>query len=989
MNKVAKISGITFLNYTKFFKWITVVLSLVIIGTPVAAQQTGSVGGRVLSSDGAAVADVTIVATSPVLPQSRSTTSSSNGRYQLPLLPPGDYQLAFTFPDGSKQVRNVFVPLQRRIKVDVSGRASGAVDEIVVTAARTKFDAGRANLADSINNAAIEGLPVGQEYRDLQKLIPGVQFSQDTVRGPSAGGSGQDNIYLFDGVDVSLPLFGTLSSEPSTHDIEQVSIVRGGATAIGFNRTGGFLINSTSKRGTNEFHGEVKYQFQSSGFTSDITDESNESFNEDKTWLTASLGGPILKDKLFFYTSYYRPTVSRDGATNAYGDVPGLSSSRDEYFGKLTFAPTDNVLLDASYRTSDRSVENRGVGEFEAASTSSGDEASLDIITLEGSWVVDDDSSLSIKFTDFRNKTSGRPDTLFDFETREGVALDVSALDQQGQLAVPTLIAGEDAYNAFVQPLIDQYGYIDNGVATGGGSVGGNNLINNQDFSRTSFEIAYDRQFHFGDTTHNIHIGYQYQDIQEDLARLSNGWGNINVIGGRSLANDGVTPIFYEARINQQSLLGADGVASVPTINSRSVLQSFEINDTIEMGELTFNIGALISNDTLYGQGLRENSSNLSGFELAPGNRYKMYEVDWGDMIQPRFGVNWDYSDTSSVYANYSRYNPSASSLARAASWDRNLARTIRVYFDADGNFIESDPVRSSSGKVFQEGLKPRKIDEYLVGWTSQVSNELTLRAHARYREGANFWEDTGNADRINYGAGVEGIPQELYVPNLDDIRAEIGGSSFVIAQLDTAYTKYWEVSAEAAWNRDNLFVSGSYTWSHYYGNFDQDNTTTANDANTFIGSSLIADGAGRQLWNFRDGDLRGDRRHIFKLYGYYQFDWDGQFGAFFLYQSGQPWEAWDVEVYRDLTGSTSDTSRLAEPAGSRRTGAHTQLDLNYTQNFKVFSGYTIQLRADLFNVFNKQTGYNIQSKVNSAGFGTARDFFNPRRLQLSIKAAF
>ena len=66
-------------------------------------------------------------------------------------------------------------------------------------------------------------MPIGQEYRDLLKLIPAVQVTQDTVRGPSAGGSGQDNVYQFDGVNVTLPLFGTLASEPASHDIEQVT----------------------------------------------------------------------------------------------------------------------------------------------------------------------------------------------------------------------------------------------------------------------------------------------------------------------------------------------------------------------------------------------------------------------------------------------------------------------------------------------------------------------------------------------------------------------------------------------------------------------------------------------------------------------------------------------------------------------------------------------------------------------------------------------
>ena len=98
--------------------------------------------------------------------------------------------------------------------------------------------------------------------------------------------------------------------------------------------------------------------------------------------------------------------------------------------------------------------------------------------------------------------------------------------------------------------------------------------------------------------------------------------------------------------------------------------------------------------------------------------------------------------------------------------------------------------------------------------------------------------------------------------------RADV--NSYIIAELDGPYTRYQEVTLESEWRGADAFVRGSYTWSHYYGNFDQDNSTTANDANIFVGSSFIADGAGRQLWDLRDGDLRGDRRHMFKLYGYH-----------------------------------------------------------------------------------------------------------------------
>ena len=112
--------------------------------------------------------------------------------------------------------------------------------------------------------------------------------------------------------------------------------------------------------------------------------------------------------------------------------------------------------------------------------------------------------------------------------------------------------------------------------------------------------------------------------------------------------------------------------------------------------------------------------ATLSGFATAPGNKYKMYEIGFGKMIQPRLGATWSYNGKDTVYASYAKYNPAASSLPRAASWDRNLAATINAYFDQNGVLFATDPVASSSGKLFVEDLTPRTVDEFLVGTAQQ-----------------------------------------------------------------------------------------------------------------------------------------------------------------------------------------------------------------------------------------------------------------------------
>ena len=974
--------------------WLLILVAMMaaFFTTPLLAQQSGDIGGRVTdASDGSPIADVGIVATSPNLPGIRSTTSVDNGDYLLPLLPPGTYTLTYTLPDGTTRIRQTQVLLQQRalvdLSVDMSADEAMMEEVVVVGTSAMQLNPGGAAISAAISNEVIEALPVGQEYRDLIKLIPGVQYTEDGRRGPSAGGSGQDNVYQFDGVDVSLPMFGNLSAEPSTQDIDQVSIIRGGAKAIGFNRSGGFTTNTISKSGTDEFHGSASYQTQTAGMTSSRKNDTAQEFDEDKSWIEANIGGPIIKEKLYFYGSYYRPEVKRDNASNAYGEVPNYKSVRNEYFAKLTYAPSENFLFDASYRTSKRTNENESVGTYGAASTAEGSEADQDVAIVEGSWIISDASNAYFKFTDFQYDTSGRPDTLFNLSISEGDNLNINNLDQLGLFVVPTPREGEPVYNAFVQPLIDQYGYIEDGVKTGGGNVGGGSTINSQDFSRQSFEIGYDYVFDTQNTTHAFHFGYHTEKIQEDLLRTSNGWGVITAPGGRVDVPTGPTgiPLFYQTQTYQSGFEGIEG----GNINSQTRSQSVEFNDTISWKNFTFNLGLLVSQDTLYGQGLKRNGDNISGYEVAEGNRYKMITID--PMVQPRLGITWDANDRTTVFANYARYYPSANSLARAASWARNsLGRNIRAYYDADGTYIASEQFGSSSGKVFQDDMDPRHIDEFLLGVSYEFNDRLTTRAHYRYRKGRDFWEDTNNTARINYEP-PPGIPQELYIENLAEIRAEIGGSSYVIAQLDDAYTDYWEINLEAEWQGDNYWVGASYVYSDYSGNFDQDNTTVTNDGDIFIGSSNLADGAGRQLWDNKDGTLRGDRPHLFKMYGYYNLKWNAVFGAYFVYQSGQPWEAWDVEVYRHLTGSTSDTIRYAEPAGSRRTSSHAQLDLNYTQNFYLGGAdqYNIQLRADIFNVFDSQTAYNIEPRVNNSNFGEARDWYNPRRVQLMARFIF
>ncbi|HEY3053060.1 MAG TPA: TonB-dependent receptor, partial [Thermoanaerobaculia bacterium] len=628
----------------------------ILICTALFAQQTGSVSGKV-TSEGVGLPGVTVEARSNILPQPRVTVTDSNGEYRLPQLPPGSYTLTFSLSGMQTVTRKAEVLLAQNTPADITMGVQGLTETITVTAEATLVNKTSTQIETGITEREIQALPVQQNYGDLQKLIPGVMYSQDSIRGPSAGASGQDNVYMFDGVNITMPLFGILNQQPNTHDISQVNIVKGGAKAIDFNRAGGFLIDSVSKSGTNKFAGEVGYQIRPHGFVADQVGTQSLTYAQDRNWGSANIGGPILRDSLYFYGSYFRPEYEKSSQANVYGALPSYSLKTNEWFGKLTYTPTQSWLINGTYRTNKTHETAGDFTAFQAPTTGSGSETKLQLGTLETSWIISPKSFATAKFTDYRNPGNGpRAETVSDaqFSTVKGTQLDLNNLANLGRIIVPTPLTGNAAQNAFVQPFIDKYGYVcpQNpssvgltcvaGQRTGGGTVGFGQYSNNQDdFYRKGGQLGYNFTFG-GSVTHDFHAGYQRYNDSEDRLIRSNGWGVITVPAGVGAAGTcpasacgTATPAFFVATFNQQG-------AGLPTIHSEFHSQNVEVNDTIRWSNFAFNLGLLASNDTLYGQGLAK-ADNVAGYVASPGTKYKMHEFTFGDELQPRLGATWAY----------------------------------------------------------------------------------------------------------------------------------------------------------------------------------------------------------------------------------------------------------------------------------------------------------------------------------------------------------
>jgi hypothetical protein len=502
-------------------------------------------------------------------------------------------------------------------------------------------------------------------------------------------------------------------------------------------------MDSVSRSGTSAYHGQVNFQLQTAGMASDLDSGVLSKFEQDRSWLDVNIGGPIVKDRAYFYGSYYRPEKSRDNRANLYGELPQYNSTRNEGFGKLTLTPTHSILLNFSYRDSKRVDESDLFQANTAGTAGSGNEARLKIGTADGSWVINSRSYLNFKYTHFTNRTQGRPDNVADvtISTAVGTRLDIGALDRQGQILVPLPLAGNTAYNNFVQPLIDRYGYDQNGVKTGGGTTGFGLQFDNDDFFRDSGQIGYNLTVGTR-VVHDLHFGYQRYTDSEDLVRSSNGWGLLTIPGGR---------VSFQGRPSSTRRPSSSSRrARYPRSTPNTSRRASEFNDTIKLADWTFNVGVLASNDTLYGQGLRRGRVRPLGLHA----RARQQVQDVRDPLQE--------ADPAAPGRDLG-LRPEGHGLRelRPLQLGGQLAAARRLLgpqhrgqhqrlLRPERHPLRDRPVAASSGKLFDDDLTPRRVDEFVLGTSRQFNEHFSGRLYGRARRGSHFWEDTNNDARCS-----------------------------------------------------------------------------------------------------------------------------------------------------------------------------------------------------------------------------------------------
>ncbi|HRH42405.1 MAG TPA: TonB-dependent receptor, partial [Pyrinomonadaceae bacterium] len=252
----------------KKFKLISLLLlALFSLGTIAFGQErTGSIEGTIKDQTGAVIPNATVVVTGNAF--NRTVTTGEDGFYRLQQVPPGNYTVVISAGNFDKVTKNdVLVSLGRAAVVDTELKPSvGAVVNVSSEGIAT-IDATTSKIQTNLGTKQLEDLPKGNNFDSSLKAAAPVR-SEPTAGGFQIdGASGSENSFILDGQEVTNFRSGTLNANNNIpfQLIQEVQIKSNGFEAEYGGATGG-VINVVTKRGSNDFHGEIGQQIESSKF---------------------------------------------------------------------------------------------------------------------------------------------------------------------------------------------------------------------------------------------------------------------------------------------------------------------------------------------------------------------------------------------------------------------------------------------------------------------------------------------------------------------------------------------------------------------------------------------------------------------------------------------------------------------------------------------------------------------------------------------------
>jgi len=338
---------------------------VVLLGGVVAFGQTtkGSIHVTVADADGQVLPGAAVRVQSAEALGTRATVADESGVAIVPGLEPSDVYLVTVSLSGFNTARfeNILVRSGSTTSIAAELSVAAVEAEIIVTAESPLVDFSSAMTGEDLTLELMESLPTGRSYQSYLQLVPGVMPTDPSVdeQNPAVRsglnyadiggnvGRSRDNFYYIEGIDVTDAYDGYTGANLNVEIIQEQSVTTGGIPAE-FVGAPGLVSSVITKSGGNEFHGSLNYFFQNDSLMADNKHLESSAFSAYDAAFT--LGGPILRDKLWFFASYR--TLNRDEDVSALDTgeyMRTVNSSADQGYAKLSWNPVAPVKITGTF----------------------------------------------------------------------------------------------------------------------------------------------------------------------------------------------------------------------------------------------------------------------------------------------------------------------------------------------------------------------------------------------------------------------------------------------------------------------------------------------------------------------------------------------------------------------------------------------------------------------------------------------------------------
>jgi carboxypeptidase family protein/TonB-dependent receptor-like protein len=1010
-------------------------LAVSCLATGAFAQVTGSVAGTVKDTTGAVLPGVTVTVTGSSLQRDRATAVSGNdGTYRVPLLPPGVYDVTFELagfrPIARKQVE---VALNQQTTLDIAMPVAGVAEAVEVAGTSVPLvEVERSDLTSRVTSRTIDALPLnGRNFINLVSLVPGARPVPEGQQGANVsifGERGAAISFLVDGAENNDPLNGGAALRYTQDAVREFEVITTGYEAE-FGRAQGGVVNVITRSGTNAYDGRGFW------FKRDDAMDSSNVKGQDAPKLSrdqwgGTLGGPIARDKAFFFGSFERLDETR-GVNIDRSVIPsfvlqGLATpggvedfSIGPETGAYTLVGKADFTLNANHRLSITGNGNDQDRTGEISSPVAGTQAlpSAAATSLTRGWALIGRDTYLFNPTTFLESTAGYTHQRF------------GGNNDRTTRPEPVLL------------LLLSPGFLQTGAPFAGTS---NNEPNRFQLTQSLTHITQWK----GD--HQLKGGWDYNhvnltgsdtvlnDVEYSAAFLAPNANDINAELFQRLGFAQSAARFFTLSANPDGTLNTD-------ISSNG--WAFFAQDTWHLRpDVTANIGLRYDYDSLFG-GDKNNLAPRLGITWDVADQHRtLVKANWGlfydrnvlsaaagvpekggvftrsafDVALPRLGV--DYIDTlidlviTSGFptadggrspAENRAYAPFVSAL-RADPLALYKLLNIAVPNPSVPPVVTADNVQQLSGRspaqviALLESTYPGTDWEFFdVPGGSILGNKvlsffprgpLSLsRDVSRYSEDRTPRTNSFNAS-VEQQLGNDYSVSLTYVHrrsrdlltsriiNLYDVPP--GDANF--GKTTDGGPRISQITYDGLINYDGVVIVGRKRFTNgyqfgvsYTGSRARDNLLTGDVGSDFSNNNHP---------EIDYGPSNQSVPHIFTANGLVIVPWDINVSGLVFWRSGS---AFNPRGIKDLDGDgLVDQRDTTQPRNSFRTKAYGDVDLRVEKQFRIAGAHRIGALFEAFNLFNRA---NVATVTNVAGptFGTPSTFLPGRELQIGIRYFF